>query len=181
MIDWINAGQLQIARETKCLSTTSSAVANLYPFAMPTNLLKIERITYDGVALNYVDIEELDSRILDLSIVEAPLLFYVVGQTIHLYPKPAPTDNTTVVLTYSRIPVTIATIADSLTLPEAFHQDLVDSVLINAHERNENWKAVEILTNKLLKNLSLRVEDSNVPDDTYPIIRDDGIYGYELS
>lgn len=176
VIDWVNDGQLTIARETKCLSLTVSNPASSFPIAKPTDLLKIQRVTYNGSPINFCDIEDLDSKYLDLSVKETPVFYYFNENQICLYPDALDTDSTAVKITYARIPASIAVIGDALTIPTAFHEDLVSFVLIRAHERNENWKAVEMITAEFQRNLSNRLEDTNVPDDTYPVVRDDPGY-----
>lgn len=173
VIDWVNEGQLVIARETKCLSTSVSNNASAFPIAKPSDLLKIERVTYNGQPVVYCDIEDLDSKYLDLTTKDIPVFYYINNNQICLYPDGNDSDTKQVVVAYARIPASIALISDALTIPTAFHEDLVSFVLIRAHERNENWKAVETLTAEFQRNLSHRLEDTNTPDDTYPVIRDD--------
>jgi len=172
LIDWINEGQFKLAKETKCLSTSVNAAASTYPIPKPVDCLKIERIT----PLYYVDLDELDSMGVDITTQSTPLMYYNIGEQINLYPDPLGTDTTNVKLQYSQIPTTIALTTDPLSLPVSFHEDLVTAVLIRAHERNENWKAVEVLSNELQATLSSRLEDTNVPDDTYVIVRDEDIH-----
>ena len=175
IIDWVNAGQQQIAKETKCLSTTLSQNASTFPVTIPSDFLKLERITYAGLSVPYISVEELDKLAVDLTYNGAPDYFYISDEKFYLFPDPANSDTTTVVIYYSKMPALLTAIVpayDLLTIPAMLHEDLVTYVLISAHERNENWKAVEILTATLTKNLPYRTEDSNVVDDTFPIVRD---------
>lgn len=175
VIDWINDAQFEIARETKCLSTLVSPAASALNtgYALPTALLKIERVTYDSRPIPYVDLEELDSRLLDVTVVDTPECYYILNEKIYLYPNASATDSKIVNIYYARIPASIVVNTDALTIPEQFHRDVVTFCLIRSHERNENFKAVETLTAEFQNNLSKRLEDTNLPDDTYLVIRDD--------
>ena len=173
VIDWANGGQLEIARETKCLSIALSQQASTFPINKPTGLIKIERITYNGMPVPYIDIEDLDTRYVDLSLQDQPIVYYTNVNQICLYPDPVNTDTLPVIVTYSRTPATIVINTDALTIPEFLHQDLVSYILIRCHERNENWQAVQILTDAFSKKMALRLEDIYEIDDTFMVIRDD--------
>jgi hypothetical protein len=174
IIDWTNDGQLAIVRETRCLTGTSSAAASTFPVNKPTDFLKMLRITYNGMPLSYVDIEELDARYTDLSTQDVPILWYIANDQIALYPDPTNTDSTSVVMYYSKVPTTIAVNSDPLTIPTLYQVDLISYVLMRAHERNENWMGYDRCMADYTKGLAERMDEAFEPEDTYFVKRDDG-------
>lgn len=90
ILNLINRAQIDIAERTRCLKTwaETSAVAGVQSYALPSDCLMMERITYDGVKLDRFplgSITNLDGKpegyciwgadiILDKNIVEPKLL-----------------------------------------------------------------------------------------------------------
>lgn len=172
-IDWINDAQMQIARETNCLTGVSTAAASTFPVAYPADFIRVRRLTYNGIALSMIAIEELDSKYADLTDQDEPLFYYFVNNTICLFPDPLNSDSKSVVIQYAKTPTDVTLTVDPLTVPIHYHEDVVTWCLAKAHERNENWKGMEAAMTKFNANMSMRVEDFNMPEDTYPVVRDD--------
>jgi len=172
-IDWINDGQMQIARQTGCLSGTSTGAASTYPLTYPADFMRVGRLRYGNYALDPIRLEDLDAKKLDLTSKDRPFFYYPLNGTICLFPDPTDTDTTSVVLNYVKTPVVITVIGDALTVPVHYHPDVITWCLMKAHERNENYRMMEMMKMKFDENLGMRNEDYDNPDESYSVIRDD--------
>lgn len=172
-LDWANEAQMRIVRETNCLTATLSQAASTFPVAYPADFLRLRRVLYGTVALQEINVEDLDAKAFDTTVKDAPIFFYFLNNTIALYPTPLASDSTSVSLQYTKTPTSLALISDALTVPVHYHDDIVNWCLYRAHERNENWQAADHAMDLFNKALGLRVEDTVQVEDTYTIIRDD--------
>lgn len=173
--DWINAGMTQIVKDTECLSTHATAAANTFPLAFPTNFLRIRRVIYGQIPLQYVDIEDLDDKQQNLSTQDVPVYFYVNLNKINLFPLQTTTDTTIVSYDYTSIPSVISTTNATLDLPNQYQDTLHNFVLAKARERNEDYRGVDYAMNRYKENIANDRDDTLSRDDSYPIIRDDPI------
>lgn len=172
-IDWINEAQLEIARETECLIGSSTAAASTFPVAYPSDFIKVKRLTYGGVSLDFVNIEDLDAKKLSVSEQDVPVFFYFVNNTIALFPDPTASDSTSVVFLYAKTPVIIDDINDALTIPTHMHTDVVKWCLMRAFTRVENYRAAEASQAAFEKGVAKRIDPTEDSVDSYPVIRDD--------
>jgi len=172
-LDFINAGQLKIARETECLTTTVTPAATSFPYALPTDFLKVKRVVYGQIPLPYVDIEDLDAKGQSLTDRNTPQFYFFYDEKISLFPLQQTTDSTVVTIAYATIPAEVTSIADPITIPQRYTEDLHNFCLARAHERNENYRAQENVEAKLENSLAKGREDQYEQDDTYPVVRDD--------
>ena len=173
-IDFINDAQLAIAREVGNILTTDTAAASTYPVAYPTTYIRTERVDYGGYPLQIIDKDDLDDQKIDPTTnPDRPYFYYFFNNQIHLYPDPPSTDSTSVNHTYWATPTVITTIANPLTVPTKYHEDVVTFVTARCHERNENWQMYSRLMDEFNAGMGKRLEEAKVSDDTYPVIRDD--------
>jgi hypothetical protein len=173
ILDWINDAQLQIVRETNCLVEEAFVAANLFPWTLPDNFLKTARVLYGPKILSYVPVEGLDSQSADLSNVYVPNLYYFIKDQMRLYPNASTTDATSVTIQYDKMPVAITSTSEQLTVPPVYHEDIVRFCLARAHERNENYRGMEIAMQEFAARISDRIDESDVQDEAYSVIRDD--------
>lgn len=172
--DWINEAQLKIVRETHCCTKTVTANASTYPAALPADWIITKRLTYNGLPLTNVDIDDLDALgVNPADPVDSPSYYYVVAKQIRLYPNKGVSDSISVVHDYVSLPTTIVASSTPLDVPVSFHEDVVRFCVMRSHERNENYKAQEISQGLFNENAGLRKEEATLQDDDYFIIRDD--------
>lgn len=99
VVSWFNVGQVDASRKTKCLKkydiTSLKSVAEQmeYDLSVVTGFLDIDKkggVTYDGMRLDPVTTDELDSTKLNWRAASSstPKYYYRSGLTIGLYPKP---------------------------------------------------------------------------------------------
>lgn len=180
IIDWVNDGQLQLCRETNCLLNEAIVTASAFPWIFTnTFFLKMARVMYGTTPLKYIELETLDSLGLDLTTQTTPLYYYLTRQYVNLFPDPVSTDTTQVTLTYKAMPTSIIRMNDSLTVPTAYHEDLVTFCVARAHERNENYRGVEMAMGEFQNRIAQRIDDVEDKDTSYTTIRDDAWWFYQ--
>lgn len=191
VFDWIDEAQLRIVRDTHVLTgNNTSAASTYYPTGktLPADWIMTKRVTYGTSpsvqVLRKIDIEDLDSlNINPIDPADSPSFFYIFAGTIRLYPLLSSTDIISVSHDYVKMPTAIASTATPLDVPISFHEDIVRFCIMRAHERNENWRAMEESSNAFEGALGLRKEEGTVLDDSYYVIRadpDEEIYGYNI-
>jgi len=173
ILDWINDAQLQIVRETNCLIEEVFVPANSFPWTLPNNFLKTARVLYGGKSLPYIPVETLDSQTTDLMNTAVPAYFYFIKEEMRLYPAAVPTDLVSVTIQYAKLPIMLTAAAEQLTVPNVYHEDIVRFCLARAHERNENYRGMEIAMAEFSSRISDRIDETDVQDEVYSTIRDD--------
>lgn len=172
--DWINECQVLIVRKTGALTGTDTAAANTYPKNLPTDFIETKRVTYNGVNLLPIMIEDLDQLQIDLTLnQDTPNFYFHWNNQLNLYPDPQSTDSLSVVHYYTRMPATIAADGSTPEVPVQYHEDIVRFCVMRAHERNENWNAVKISSDFFDSTEGLRKEESKKRDDDFYVVRDD--------
>lgn len=174
-IDFINDAQRYIARATECLTTVVTPAASTFPWSFPADFIKIKRLVYGQVPMNYIDIEDLDAKSVNLTDRATPQFFYVDQRKINLFPLQPSADTTVVTVEYANIPATISALANTITIPDIYLEEIVNFVLAKTHSRNENYRAEEAAIQQVNAGMARDMDNTFQPDDTYPIVRDDPI------
>jgi len=171
--DFINDAQLQIVRKTGDVKVTFTGDGSTFPYTLPSGFISGERLEYGGSPLSLIDQDDLDALGVDETLDRSePYYYYYNNGQILLYPDPPDADVTPVVFTYRGVPTTIASLT-TLSLPEIYHEDIVEFVTARCHERNENWGMYEKLMGEFNSRIGDRMHEAFVRDDTYTVIRDD--------
>ena len=174
-MDWITAGELQIVKDTECLSKTTGVFANTFPITFPADFLRLRRVIYGQVPLQYVDIADLDDKQQNLATQDVPVYYYTNLNKINLFPLQSATDTTNVFYTYVYIPVTVTTTGQVLDIANQYQETLHNFVLAKARERNEDYRGVDYALKRYDTYIANDRDDTLSRDDHYPIIRDDPI------
>lgn len=178
IVDWINNGQLEIARETQYKISTDASTYQANDFIAGVNIttaLLIKKIKYDTRYLALIDSETPDRMSTPFAEDENPRAYYIIGQSIFLYPAPASTDVTQMTVTFVSAPTDLASEASALDIPVRFHNDLCNFVIGRAHERNENWRAAEYYEQKFRASLAQRKFESMSGDDSFYSVGPDAL------
>jgi len=186
VIDWINEGMLEIVRETQCLSKREDAgQASAYNNSAGvgvSDMLLLKRVYYLDEPLLLLEPEALD-RLGYKTNTGTPIGYYTEGSRIFMFPTPLATDTTKITLFYVPMPVLVTATSETPGIPLYYHGDLAEWCLAKAHERNENFRAAELIMQRFNKNLSQRKFESLSRDDTYRTVQPDVMdqeYGYDL-
>jgi hypothetical protein len=181
MIDWINDAIDEIIRETHHgeISQTfpaSTGFISITSFEGLHGSMPVKRVTYDGMALEPISLEDLDAKAYTLTNVGSPLMYYIRDATIRFYPTPAVNDAKSIVVTLSDFKAALTTPgsdATAIPLPIAWHSAVVDYVTSKAHEKNQDWDAANRSMGMFKEATGQRIHQSNAISDSYPVIRDD--------
>jgi hypothetical protein len=173
ILDWVNDAQLQVVRQTNCLATETSVVANLFPWTIPSTMVQIIRVIYGTAPLRLIEVESLDSYNLDLTQQNTPAFYYFANNKVCLYPDPPSSDATAVTLQYSILPTEVVTLATALQVPAAYHEDLVRYCVARARERNEDYRGMEIAMEEFNNRIADRISETDDQDEGFTSIRDD--------
>jgi hypothetical protein len=186
IMDWINEGMLEIVRETQCISKMENSMQasafNNNAGVGIADMILLKRVYYDTTSLLLLEPESLD-RLGYAPQGGVPVGYYTEGSRIFLYPNPPTTDTTKITIFYVPAPVAVTATGDAIGIPFYLHGDLAEWCLAKAHERNENYRAAEVIMTRFMKNLSKRKFESLSRDDTYRTVQPDPMdqeYGFDL-
>jgi hypothetical protein len=189
--DWINEASTEIVRVTESNSSTTTAQTGATYVAaghilLPQAIL-LKAVTYNGVPLTFISIEDLKVQYGDISLATntTPVYYYLdhwgqdsldpavtVQTTLKLYPAP-PSDATSIVVTYLKIPTKVTSDGSAIDIPVAFHGAVMNFCLARANERVQNWQAFGEYMDAFNQAISQNRYEALQQDDTYPVIRDD--------
>lgn len=172
IVDWVNAAQLEIARETEIGLTTTLAAANALP-ALADRLIMVKRVLYGGIPLTYTSEDEIDDIYYQITTTGLPTHFYRTGFVINLVPTPMPADITQVTIVHSQVPAELALGATALTVPAAFHEDVAAYVMSMAYSKAENTRQADTFMTKFSNSLNQRKYEATKTEDKFAVIRDD--------
>lgn len=171
---WIDEAQIEILRVTGDVMYEATVNANTFPWNLPATWLKTKRLTYGGVPLKLTELDALDTlSIKPGEFLDTPWSFYHTSSKLHLYPEPRTTDTTSITIFYAGTAATIVSAAVALGVPVSNHVDVLNYVMQRAYEKIGKDVPARYSHDAFESRLSQRAYDSNQPDDTYPVIRDD--------
>lgn len=174
IFDWINEAQLKICQKTECLTSTVTYEASTFPHVYPVDFIRTIRLLYGNVALDEIQIKDLDSKGIDLSIAnQLPVFYYYSDSKFNLYPLQPSADTTDVLLGYIRTAAKVTLLGDTPEIPVIYHDELVKYALAKAHERNENGQGFATKMAEFTEGLHENMDDSFSKTNSYPVIRDD--------
>lgn len=165
---WIYDAESDIIRTTGCNDTTISVPSTSFPTDVPATV-NIKRLTLNGKALQYVTVEELDLLNVSLSDKSTPQYWYkakfsIEGAKVCLYPLA--TDTVNVNISYNKVPTIMsgATSANTFTVPDIYHEDIVKYCIGRAHNKNNNLQAEAAQMQIYDRNLNIRRDEAQTGD-----------------
>lgn len=174
ILDWLNDGQMDIARKTDCLqgTQTTNIVSGTSAYALPTDFLKEQFVTWTGYNLIRTTFNQINDYYPDRAAYTSPsnpMMYYIRQGNLNLYPTPVTNATAGLVLYYVRGPATLVATPD---IPLPYHEDLVRFGLIRAYEHDENWTQAREARIEYNERLLETIYDSNVTRaDSYPAVR----------
>lgn len=183
--DWINEAQMRIVRDTHCLTGTNTTAASTYPKALPADWIVSKRVTYANNVLKLMAIEDLDQLNINPSDpIDSPSFYYIFAGQLRLYPTLGAADTANnVTHDYVKTATTITAVGNTPDVPISFHEDIVRYCVMRAHERNENFRAMESSSAIFESALGLRLEEASKQEDDFYVVRDDpaeDTYGFNI-
>lgn len=174
IIRWINDAQRDIAMKHDLLQTkaTSSIVAAQADYTVPADLLNLFGVRYDNRRLVEYSIQEVDLDGLaatNATASDTPNSYSFFADLLTLYPTPAVALTNGLTILYLRQPTEVVTVSDPLTLPERYHNSIVQYCLQMAYELDENWQAAQVKNQEFNSDMgSLRGKLEAMPEEFYP-------------
>lgn len=186
IIRWVNDGQREIAWNNDILQkrATAATVANQADYSLPTDILRLRSVKYQGMPLKGVHLQEADELLGNYETPSqvptgVPTTFWVFAQTLHLYPTPSVGGATDLILYYTRNPSDVTVTGDSPDIPTQYHNRIVEYCIAQAYELDDNLNAAQVKLNQFQGGLERSKGEADfVPQDVYPSITSvDGDYG----
>lgn len=177
ILRWVNAAQAEISNTNEILK--ASAVLPLvvddytYPLGASMSIESIKSIHVAGVKMDYLNFNDFERFITDEDPNRTsrgkPCYWTEWAGSIILYPMPDSTYSMEVF--YNAAPATLASVNDTLVLPDKYFQRIVDYVMSQAYELDENFTAasakLDYLDSKLV---SMANDETKGSVATYPRI-----------
>lgn len=171
---WANDAQVEIVRLTECLQihAETNSVADDGSYDVPTDFIRLRRVSYDGEPLLRTNLEELEGLGLSLSSTGAPTRYYLWGRKIFLHPAPSSAGSGNVDIYYLKRPDVLENISDVPEIPVHLHEDIVRYCLARAKELDEeDAKAQEVMSDFSLRMMQAREEEFSNEQDSYAAVR----------
>jgi len=125
--DYLYMAALELATETNCIENryTTPSVASQQEYAIPSRMIAVKRVSYNGKRLDKISFEQLDLIQPDTgtAVEGTPLYYYYFDSSFGLYPVPDTSALTIKIQTYDEPDVPTST--STLQIPTQFHQYLV--------------------------------------------------------
>lgn len=176
IITQLNAGQLDVARRTKCLighSETTTAIG-VDGYEVPEDFIQIESLTIEGRTIPHHSMHTLDglnpTRQLDSN--GSTLSYYVKGRTIFLYPPPSTSVVGALDIWYIKRPADLIANDQISDLPITMHDDVVLFALARCKELDEEYAQAQVIKQDYRDRI-IEGKDEVFDEyaDTYPSIR----------
>lgn len=186
IIRWVNAGQDEIFRRQEPIKTTANAnlVAGQDTYTFPADILRIQAIYVDGVPVPMKSTQEAEDYILDVDPKKTntgqPILWYSWGNQFTFYPKPEGDITNGIELRYIQTPTPVSAPTDTLSIPDAYYNRLIEYVLQQAYELDENFAAADTKAQQFTQNLDTYSDRSIEGQNVYPSITvlEEDAWGY---
>ena len=146
---WINDAQLQISVDNEELLetvATSDIVAGQADYAQPTNCNVLRSLMYNNFRIRGLSFAEFNEYVdgFKATVQQGGYgngkseVFMVYGGIITLFPTPDQAIANGLRIYYSRHPASVGNLADALTVPDRYHNTVVEYCLKMAYEMDEN-------------------------------------------
>lgn len=172
IIDWANEAQMEIARQTECLTAIQSVDTTVDAptdgIDLPTDFISEKRVTYSDLPLTRMNFDDITGSPAQTG---EPAYFYFMAGKIFLYPVPTNLGNL-YKLYYNRAPALLGASGDGLELPQHLQEDVTRYCLLRAKELNEDEQSVDRLTGEWQARMSESRDEAQHPSDSYPVVRD---------
>jgi hypothetical protein len=144
LITWINNGQKNFVRKTRCLQNSAmiSTVVGQTSYPLPSDWLGTEKVFFNypvngvpsWVPLNPYGIEKIAQEFpnflsTDPSMLGKPSIYYIFAGTLNIFPAPQVAGTNCLFLFYESKPTVITSLSDPLSIDETLSDGLEAYVL----------------------------------------------------
>lgn len=175
---WITDGQKAIVIQNENVlqtSVTTLSVAGQMAYTMPADIVHLNSVTYKSITLKKMTLQEFelymdgweDSTLYSPGI---PTCYHPYASTFVLFPAPQ-LSNESIKIFYSKLPASVTSDGDALSLPLQYHEAIVTYCLQQAHQLDENEASSNARGVELQNTInSLRDRETYAEDQFYPCI-----------
>lgn len=190
IIRWINDAQEEVVNANEGLmeaTGTADIVQNQGEYDIPPDFSVLRSLKFNGYRLKSLSFAEFNEYIDGYSSNPStygsgiPEVFMVWNNKITVFPKPSTTLTAGLSIYYIRHAPTVVNLADSLSLPLAYHNSVVNYCLQQAYELDEDYQKAQIKKGQFDETM-MRLNDRNkwTSQEYYPsitVLPDDENFG----
>lgn len=178
IIRWIDRGQLEILKNTQILRATSTSdlFAGQSVYSLDAlRILKIQAIHANGAPLTYISFQEAEKYIISVDpnndASGQPQVWTEWAGNIHIYPASSQDVTNGLSIFYLPAPIKLTALADTLSIPDAYYNNLIDFVLSKAYELDEDPQNSQFKLGQFAQGLDGMANEENIPQVAYyPVI-----------
>ena len=164
---WINDAQREIAANNDLLqaTATSNIVAGTDQYNLPTDVLTLRSVRYNGRRLALMTADEAANYVNQDTAKSSgePTAYSLWGLKIDLYPTPAAALVGGLSVAYTKIPTQVTALGDTPELPQQYHGRIVEYCLAQAHELDDNMESYQAKMNQFQDGMD-RMKGMDAPD-----------------
>lgn len=177
---WIYEAEMDIIRATGCNDNVVNTTVGAFPVNVPDSV-SIKRVSIDGKALIPTSKEELDLLGLSDTVPDTPGYWYREKTQVHLWPQTVPSTQA-IRIEYNKTPTLMTgdPTANTFTVPEVWHPDLLRFCIARAHNKNQRTDLERVEMDTYDRNVGKRHDEANnidAPIYKLPDPLDYDIYG----
>lgn len=191
LIRWINDAQVQIATENPSSMeavATTNIVGGQSEYPQPADVNNIRALMFKGYRLKPLSFQEFNEYLDGFSApagseygYSSPRVFMVYAGNIVVFPTPSDPEENALKIYYSKLPAKVANTADELTVPERYHNAVVEYCLSRAYELDEDFEKASYKKTEFGDSvMKASVSESWNPQEYYPritVLPEDENYG----
>jgi hypothetical protein len=177
LVNWINDGIRECAIENNLLQkgANSNLVVGTTAYAIPTDILKLHSVKVDEQKIKILNLAEFESYGGSMTDTGTPVVGYVWGGMLNLYPKPSSVLPLRIEYTYD--PYLVTNDADVATglqtdppLPVGYHVRLVDYCLAQVAQQDDDMNRYQLKMEEFRSGVHNLKDQSEWENDYYPMI-----------
>ncbi len=185
VIDWINDGVRECALQNLLLqkSASTNSAVGVGTVALPTDIMKMHSVSYDGAQLKGLTLQEFEGQFSDGAVDQGyPALYYVWASVLNLYPIPNAVKS--VRINYIRQPTAVTVAGDTPDLPLGYHARLVDYCLAQVAQQDGDANLYQVKMQEFVTGVQSLKDHPEYDYDLYPSIvtsdRDSGLDSFDF-
>jgi hypothetical protein len=168
---------------TMYLNVGLDSVSQPTDIILPDDLVQLEAVIYRGTALTGFNFERVLTMIgSDWDQIGDPMLWYIYGSKLRLYPYPTVIDDPDInvstsgpslTIYYRAIPPRVNKPDDYIPIPDKYYDTLLNYVVSKAYELDEDWQAHGIQRTQFDNSLRALAEETDTTSGNFVIVTDD--------
>lgn len=170
IIAWINDAMREAASDNNLLQKTgtSQTVAGTNKYAIPTDILKLHSIRYDGNDLTIITLDEAKEREFLNSGEGTPAWVWVWAGNMTLYPTP--NEAKTLEIDYTRHPTEIDSEQSTPEIPVMYHMRIVDYCLAQVAQQDDDLNRYQLKMEEFRTGVYNLKDQPEWENNMYPMI-----------